>query len=151
LLCAAIDSQLGRCNSLNLFAIIRRNIMSDFNFNNQLFTELTSEQASTVEGGLTVQLLQLRCLEAGGGSDQVFAEFNGVRSPNQPVFMRKNSVANFAASGSGSSVRVRLRDRSNNNASLGSFRVSTITGRNTQREFISGDGSRYEVSFRAPF
>jgi hypothetical protein len=119
--------------------------------NDQLFTDITSEQASIVEGGLTVQLLQLRCVEAGGGSDEVFAEFNGVRSLNQPVFMRKNSVANFAASGSGSSVLVRLRDRSNNNASLGSFRVRSITGKNPQKRFISGNGSRYEVTFNAPF
>jgi hypothetical protein len=125
--------------------------MSDFNSNKQLFTELTSEQAAIVEGGVTVQLLQLRCVEAGGGSDEVFAEFNGVRSLNPPVFMRKGSVANFAASGSGSSVRVRLRDRSNGNASLGSFRVSSITGKNPQRKFISGNGSRYEVTFNAPF
>jgi hypothetical protein len=117
----------------------------------QLFTEVSPEQAAIVEGGLTVQLLQLRCLEAGGGSDEVFAEFNGVRSLNRPIFMRKNSAVNFPGSGSGSSVTVRLRDKSNNNASLGRFRVSTITGRNTQKAFISGDGSRYEVSFRAPF
>lgn len=125
--------------------------MSDFNSNDPLFTDITSEQAAIVEGGLTVQLLQLRCLEAGGGSDEVFAEFNDVRSLNRPIFMRKGSVANFGASGSGSSVRVRLRDRSNGNASLGSFRVSRITGKTPQTRSISGNGSRYQVTFNAPF
>lgn len=125
--------------------------MSDFNSNGQLFTDITPEQAAIVEGGLTVQLLQLRCVEAGGGSDEVFAEFNGVRSLNRPVFMRKGSVANFAASGSGSSVIVRLRDKSNGNASLGSFRVSRTTGKNQQVRFLSGNGSRYELTFNAPF
>lgn len=118
--------------------------------NEQLFTEVSPEQASIVEGGLRVQLLQLRCLEAGGGSDQVFAEFNGTAS-GSTVFMQRNSVANFARSGTGSSVVVRLRDRSNNNAFLGGFRVSTVTGKNTQRKIIGANGSRYEVTFNAPF
>jgi hypothetical protein len=118
----------------------------------QLFTEVSPEQAAIVEGGLRVQLLQLRCLEAGGGSDQVFATFNGVdTSLGRTKFMRKGSVANFSQSGdSGAPVRVRLRDKSNGNASLGSFVVSGING-NPQKRTISGNGSRYEVSFTAPF
>ncbi|MBI4781735.1 MAG: hypothetical protein HY785_10435 [Oscillatoriophycideae cyanobacterium NC_groundwater_1537_Pr4_S-0.65um_50_18] len=120
--------------------------------NDQFFTEVSPEQAAVVEGGLRVQLLQLRCLEAGGGSDQVFAEFNGVRSGfGRTQFMRRNFVANFTeAGGSGSSVRVRLRDASNGNASLGSFRVSS-TVKNSRTQVISGNGSRYEVTFNAPF
>lgn len=118
--------------------------------NDQLFTEVSPEQAAIVEGGLRVQLLQLRCLKAGGGSDQVFAEFNGARSGFGTQFMRTNSVANFAeAGGSGSSVRVRLRD-ANNNRSLGSFVVSSTT-RNSQTKRISGNGSTYDVTFNAPF
>lgn len=120
--------------------------------NEQLFTEVSSEQAAVVEGGLRVQLLQLRCLEAGGGSDQVFAEFNGVRSGfGRTKFMRKGSVANFAEAGdSNSGIRVRLRDASNGNRSLGSFFVSGIV-RNSQTRTIVGNGSRYEVTFNAPF
>ena len=120
--------------------------------NDQLFTEVTPEQAAVVEGGLRVQLLQLRCLQAGGGSDRVFAEFNGVRSGSgRTQFMQTNSVANFAeAGGSGSSVRVRLRDQSNRNASLGSFIVSSTTGNSVTRR-ISGNGSTYDVTFNAPF
>lgn len=120
--------------------------------NDQLFTEISSEQAAVVEGGLRVQLLQLRCLEAGGGSDQVFAEFNGVdTSFGRTKFMRKGFVANFTQSGdSGAPVRVRLRDRSNGNASLGSFLVSSRV-KNSQTRTISNNGSRYEVTFNAPF
>lgn len=120
--------------------------------NDQLFTEITPEQASVVEGGLRVQLLQLRCLEAGGGSDQVFAEFNGVNNSfGRTQFMRRGFVANFTQSGgSGSSVRVRLRDKGNRNVSLGSFTVSG-TVRNSTTRTISGNGSRYEVTFNAPF
>lgn len=120
--------------------------------NDQLFTEVTPEQAAVVEGGLRVQLLRLRCVQAGGGSDQVFAEFNGVRSGfGRTQFMQANSVANFAeAGGSGSPVRVRLRDQSNRNASLGSFLVSSTT-RNSVTRRISGNGSTYDVTFNAPF
>ncbi|MBW4515812.1 MAG: hypothetical protein KME11_11355 [Timaviella obliquedivisa GSE-PSE-MK23-08B] len=118
----------------------------------QLFTEVLPEQAAIVEGGLRVQLLQLRCLEAGGGSDRVFATFNGTdTSFGATKTMRKGSVANFSqAGGSGAKVTVRLRDKSNNNASLGSFVVSGING-NSQKRTISGNGSRYEVTFTAPF
>ena len=119
---------------------------------NELFTEVSPEQAAIVEGGLRVQLLQLRCLEAGGGSDQVFATFNNVdTSFGRTKFMRRDSVANFTQSGdSNSSIRVRLRDKSNNNALLGSFSVSG-TVKNSQKRIISGNGSRYEVTFNAPF
>jgi hypothetical protein len=135
---------MARSNQSNSIAL------SDIN--DQLFTEVSSEQAAVVEGGLRVQLLQLRCLQAGGGSDRVFAEFNGVRSGfGRTQFMRANSVANFAeAGGSGSSVRVRLRDQSNGNASLGSFIVSSTT-RNSVTRRISGNGSTYDVTFNAPF
>lgn len=121
--------------------------------NDQLFAELTSEQAATVEGGLRVQLLQLRCLKAGGGVDEVFAEFNGVRGGfgKRTQRMVTGSVANFTESGDGRApMRVRLRDASNGNASLGSFVVSGING-NLQTREISGNGSRYQVSFNAPF
>lgn len=122
--------------------------------NDQLFTEVTPEQSSVVEGGLRVQLLSIRCLEAGGGSDQVFAQFNGVNGSvgGASTFMRKGFFANFsqAGGGSASSVLVRLRDKSNGNASLGSFTVSSKV-RNSQTRVISGNGSRYEVTFNAPF
>jgi hypothetical protein len=120
--------------------------------NDQLFSDILPEQAAIVEGGLRVQLLLLRCLQAGGGSDQVFATFNGVdTSFGRTKFMRKGFVANFSQSGnSGAPVRVRLRDKSNGNASLGSFLVTGING-NSQTRTISGNGSRYEVTFNAPF
>lgn len=119
----------------------------------QLFTEISPEQAAIVEGGLRVQLLSLRCSEASGGSDQVFATFDGVRSPGggQTVFMRKGSFANFAeAGGSDNSVIVRLRDKSDGNLLVGSFTVSS-TSRNIQTRTVSRNGSKYEVSFRASF
>jgi hypothetical protein len=119
--------------------------------NDQLFTELSPEQAAIVEGGVQfVSVLTIRALEAGGGSDSVFATFNGNdTSLGRRKFMRKNSVANLGQSSGTLSgpIRVRLRDASDNNRSLGSFLVSNST--KNGRATISGNGSKYEVSFSA--
>ncbi|MBD3885306.1 hypothetical protein IFO70_26610 [Phormidium tenue FACHB-886] len=99
---------------------------------------------------MRVQLLTLFCDQAGGGSDQVFPEFDGVRSGSgRTTFMRQGSVANFGeAGGSDSSIRVRLRDASNRNASLGTFTVSSRVS-SPQTKSISGNGSKYRVTFTA--
>jgi hypothetical protein len=124
----------------------------------QLFTELSTEQAAVVEGGLSqVQILSVRCIKAGAdsdGTDEVFASFNGADSNfGRPISMRTGSVANFGQSGgSGSSIRVQLfdKDGSNRNAAdlLGSFTVRGAVG-NPQTRRISGSGSTYEVTFTA--
>jgi hypothetical protein len=63
--------------------------------NDQLFTSLSPEQAAIVEGGVQfVTVGTIRCLEAGGGSDRVFAEFNGIKTNlGRTERMVKNSVA----------------------------------------------------------
>jgi hypothetical protein len=124
----------------------------------QLFTELSTEQAAVVEGGLSqVQILTVRCVKAGAdsdGTDEVFASFNGTDSNfGRPITMRTGSVANFGQSGgSGNSIRVALfdKDGSNRNSAdfLGGFTVSSAV-RNPQTRRISGSGSTYEVTFRA--
>ncbi|RUT08336.1 hypothetical protein DSM106972_015040 [Dulcicalothrix desertica PCC 7102] len=126
--------------------------------NTELFTELSTEQAAVVEGGLNqVQILTVRCIKAGAdsdGTDEVFASFNGTDSNfGRPISMRTGSVANFGQSGgSGNSIQVALFDKDGSNRGaadlLGSFRVSSPV-RNPQTRRISGNGSTYEVTFRA--
>jgi hypothetical protein len=130
--------------------LYQRTTMSDFNPNESLFTDLTPEQAAIVEGGLQFQSLQLRCLKAGDGSDQLVAELNGVKSLG-PRVMRRGSVANFLQNGnSGAPIKVQLRDQSDGNASLGRFNVLGTSDKPQKRSLkriISGNGSRYEVIF----
>jgi hypothetical protein len=129
----------------------------------RLFTEVTSEQAATIEGGLQVQVIQIKCLKAGAdsdSSDEVFVSYNGVdagtlNGPDltfgRPLSMRTNSVVNVASSASANgSIRVEFFDKDGSNRaaadSLGGFTVSS-SGNKTQQ--ISGSRSRYEVSFNA--
>jgi hypothetical protein len=125
----------------------------------QLFTEITPEQAAIVEGGLQrISLGILRSIRSGAdsdGSDEVYATFNGqVPLGTRTQSMRTGSVANFTAGSnvSGSSVTVSLFDQDGirpnpaNDDFLGSFRVSR-PGSGERR--VSGSGSEYTVTFSA--
>lgn len=135
---------MAHSNSINLIALSE--------INEQLFSEVSPEQAAIVEGGLRVQLLSLRCLAAGGGSDQVFATFNGVRG-SLTQSMVKGSVANFGdAGGSSSRVKVRFFDESNGNAFVGGFNADArVSQGNPRSVIIVGNGSRYQVTYIEKF
>lgn len=135
--------------------------LANFSANNeQLFTELTPQQAAIVEGGLQrITLLQLRSIKSAAdsdGTDEVYATFNGqvplgTRSTSISTGVTTNKFAQgFNLSGA-SSVRVRLFDQDGslggtNDDPLGSFSVSS-PGNGTRR--VSGSGSEYEVSYSA--
>ncbi|MBW4464566.1 MAG: hypothetical protein KME07_03875 [Pegethrix bostrychoides GSE-TBD4-15B] len=130
------------------------------NLNDQLFTEISSEQAAMVEGGLQVVLTSIRSIQAGGGSDQVFASFNGrsadvLNGPDltfsRPKFMTAGAFANIftkGTSGPGVSMVVRLRDKSapQGKNSLGGF---TVREPGSGKRVFQLNGSRYEVGFLA--
>ena len=126
----------------------------------QLFTEVTPEQAAIVEGGLqNVTLGTLRSIRSAAdgatGTDEVFAVINGTRVRFQnPQSMQTGSVANFGAGANFSNtspVTVSLFDKDGSNQAdadfLGSFTISNGTTSGTRR--VSGSGSTYEVSFTA--
>jgi hypothetical protein len=130
----------------------------------QLFTDVSPEQAAIVEGGLQqVTLTFLRCVKAGAdrdGTDEVFATFNGVRAGlsngsdltfSNPKSMRANATANIATTGrssNGGSIRVALFDKdSTKNDLLGGFTVSSATRNGTRT--IKENGSEYQVGFSA--
>jgi hypothetical protein len=130
------------------------------NQHEQLFTEITPEQAAIVEGGIrNVTIGTIRSIKSGadgaGGSDEVFAVINGtrVRFVN-PQSMSTGFVANFGAGANFSNtspVTVSLFDQDGSNQAnadfLGSFTVSNGTTSGTRR--VSGSGSTYDVSFTA--
>ncbi len=128
----------------------------------QLFTEVSAEQAAVVEGGLRVQLSFIRAIRAGadgsGRDDDLYVSYNGVNAGalngpdltrNRPKRMRTGQVSNIATSATANgSIRVRLFDRDESSADdlIGSFTVSAA-GQGTRR--LTGGGSDYEISFNA--
>ena len=129
------------------------------NLGSQLFTDITAQQAAIVEGGTRqVTVTTIRCLEAGNGSDRVFATFNGQNNSfGRTITMRRGSVANLGQSSnfnsSNGSITVRLRDSIGGTPplalTLGSFTLPSGTPPSSGTRTISGSGSRYEVSFSA--
>ncbi len=128
--------------------------------NQQLFTEISPEQAAMVEGGLQVQLASIRCKRANGGSDDVFVSFNGIAAnaengadltPGNPKRMVAGSFANIFTIGRGTNaVVVRLRDKSitQGSNSLGGFTVRGPSGGLKTQPFQL-NGSSYEITYRA--
>ncbi len=136
----------------------------------QLFTEVTPEQAAIVEGGLRVQLTQLTCLQAGadgGGSEEVWVSYltdkppavpaNAVNGPDvtlaSPTSMSAGSVKNISSlsSSSNSGVTVNFFDKDGSTEIGSDFLGQFFVGRagSNQSRTISGSGSTYRVTFNA--
>ncbi len=109
-----------------------------------LFTELTVDQAQMLEGGKRIDILLVRCIQAGDGSDNLSFTING-QKVGSTFFMRNNGVANVGASANfDGSARVRLLD---GGSRMTSFSASSNTnGSQTLR--VSGGGSIYDVTFK---
>ncbi|MBI4781736.1 MAG: hypothetical protein HY785_10440 [Oscillatoriophycideae cyanobacterium NC_groundwater_1537_Pr4_S-0.65um_50_18] len=144
-----------------MFRSHRSNLIALAEINDQLFTEVSTEQAAVVEGGLQVVLTSIRCIRAGGGSDQVFASFNGnaasvLNGPDltasRPKVMTAGASSNIFTKGIGTNpaigVVVRLRDKSapQGKTSLGGF---TIRQPGSGKRAFQLNGSSYEVGFLA--
>jgi hypothetical protein len=109
-----------------------------------LFTELTADQAQMLEGGERIDILTVRCIQAGNGSDNL--SFNIDRRNvmfGRTLSMRAGSVANAGVSANVSGIpRVSLFD---GGISLGGFNAS---GNGQQTRRVSGGGSTYDVTYR---
>jgi hypothetical protein len=117
----------------------------------QLFTEITPEQAETVEGGKRIDILTIRCIKSSESADELFFVINGTRQLfGTPISMQSGGVANAGVSANfNGTANVGLFDQDGNNQAnadpLGSFSAST-NGTKTVR--VSGSGATYEVTFK---
>ncbi|PSB57832.1 hypothetical protein C7B77_07055 [Chamaesiphon polymorphus CCALA 037] len=114
-----------------------------------LFTELTADQAQMLEGGSRISILFVRCIQAGGGSDNLSFDINRERqNSGSPLFMRASSVANVGIGANfNGTANVNLFDsHSRVRVPIGGFFDSTPTRSKTVR--VSGGGSIYEVTYK---
>ncbi len=137
------------------------------NLNDQLFTEVSSEQAAVVEGGLQVLLTSIRSIRsvADGvdGTDDLFIRYgrNGdasaVNGPDltfaRPKGMKTGNFANISTGSSRSgAVDVELFDKDGGSRRqlIGRFNVSRA-GRGTRTVSAANGsfGSIYEITFNA--
>jgi hypothetical protein len=118
-----------------------------------LFTELTVAQAEMLEGGKRLDILQVRCIQAGGGSDNLSFDINRERqNSGRPIFMQANSVANagIGANFNGTANVSLFDSHSRVRIPIGGFSDSTVSDR-SKTVRVSGGGSIYEVTYRIPF
>lgn len=120
----------------------------------QLFTELTPEQAATVEGGLFLLIDKIQCIKADAdliGKDETYLTVNGSKiwGPKKMGSGQTRTVNKGLDVGKSGVVRGFDDDFwLNNDDYLGGFTVSSATnGQKVAR--ISGSGSKYDVYYRA--
>jgi hypothetical protein len=127
-----------------------------------LFTELTTDQAQMLEGGKRIDILQVRCIQAGadgGDFEELFFTINGQNFRlGNPISMKAGSVANGGVGVSffNGTANVSLFDKDGSGTFgnptagadfVGGFSASSNTnGSQTRR--VSGSGSIYEVTYR---
>jgi hypothetical protein len=118
-----------------------------------LFTNLTADQAQMLEGGKRIDILTVRCIQAGadraGTPDELFFTING-QDPSfgRTISMQTGGVANVGLSANfNGTANVSLfdKDTSSSNDFMGGFSTSS-NGQQTRR--VSGSGSTYEVTYR---
>jgi hypothetical protein len=113
-----------------------------------LFTELTADQAQMLEGGKRINILQVRCIQAGGGSDNLSFDINRERqNSGRTIFMRTDSVANvgIGVNFNGTANVILFDNHTRVRRPVGSFSASS-NGQQTQR--VSGGGSTYDVTYQ---
>ena len=127
-----------------------------FEIPESLCSDLSDEQASTVQGGLTVNVTGIQAIKADADTgwwwkdDDVYMTINGRKvygnqSFKTGTFRKLNVSRNVGATG-----RIQLFDDDNvftGDDSLGGFTVSKPTKDGRAR--ISGSGSIYDVYYRA--
>ncbi|MBW4464568.1 MAG: hypothetical protein KME07_03885 [Pegethrix bostrychoides GSE-TBD4-15B] len=136
------------------------------NLNDQLFTEISSEQAAVIEGGLQVLLTSIRSIrsvaDGVGGTDDLFIRYgrngdaNAVNGPDltfaRPKGMKTGNFANISTGSSRSgAVDVELFDKDGSSRQLiGRFSISRA-GRGTRTVSAANGsfGSIYEITFNA--
>ncbi|WP_088889246.1 hypothetical protein [Leptolyngbya ohadii] len=140
--------------------------MSDFNLDNSLFTDIPSEQAAIVEGGLTLAVHSIQCLKAGadgffGGKDDTyitsadsgFIEAPGATATGVMSMDSGNSrTVNRTWRNFKSSLRIDLFDLDgnfgNSDDHMGGFTANSTGGQIFSKR-VSGSGSRYRIFYSA--
>jgi len=127
------------------------------NQHEQLFAELTPDQASVIEGGKTLFIQKIQCVKAGAddifsGGDDVYITVNGLFGLVGSMSSGKTNTVNFSFSFDGD-ARVELFDEDGANIagtdddSLGGFTATNPTSGIVSKQ-VSGSGSRYNVFYR---
>ncbi|WP_373538745.1 hypothetical protein [Chamaesiphon sp.] len=113
-----------------------------------LFTELTADQAQMLEGGKRINILLVRCIKAGNGSDKLFFTINGENVMfGRTLSMQAGSVANVGVGANfDGKAFVGLFDKNSSSSSVGSFGSTNNNGTRTRQ--VSGGGSLYEVTYQ---
>lgn len=127
--------------------------MKDFQ-HEQLFTELTPEEAAVIDGGRRVTLNKVKCIKSGAdgwlNSDDLFIKIGedrvwGPRSIDDGDIKELNNIGrDFSGS---ITVSLRDQDPGNPDDALGSFNVSRVTN-GWKTATVSGSDSKYEVTYK---
>lgn len=121
----------------------------------QLFTELTSEEGAVIEGGATLYLYKATAINAGAdpgwfNGDDVYARINGdkTRKTND---VDRGETANFykfkTFSGTASINLFDDDSWGNPDDYLGGFTVNSTSTNGFKTKRISGGGSTYDVTY----
>ncbi len=121
--------------------------------NEQLFTELTPEQAAIVEGGLFIHIEKIHAIKAGADTlskDDTYIKINGEKLWGEKSFgTGQERDVNRGLSVDSSFARVTLFDEDwGNDDYLGGFTARNTNG-SLRRAQVSGSGSTYDVYYRA--
>ncbi|MDJ0621169.1 MAG: hypothetical protein QNJ63_31280 [Calothrix sp. MO_192.B10] len=127
---------------------------SDLSFvdEEQLFTELTSEEAAVIEGGLTLKLYWIKALKANAdwgrlNRDDTYIRVNGrtVWGVKKMKSGQTRSINKFVDFNRSASIQLFDRDPGKDDF-MGGFTVSKPTGRRLTG-FAWGSGSTYALNY----
>ena len=117
-----------------------------------LLTELTDEQAATVEGGLFVLITGLQAIKAGAdwiGNDDTYLTVDGKKIWGSQDFSTGTYRSVNRGLDVGSIGRIDLFDADpGRDDNMGGFTVSSATN-GVARARVSGSGSTYDVYYQA--
>lgn len=125
--------------------------------NHELFTELSSDQAATVEGGLTVTITKIQCLKAGadgflGGGDDLYVKGDGGFLHGRTFGMKSAQTRTinlkFFSSRNAAAIDLFDSDTSSQDDFLGGFSANSTGGQVFSKQ-VSGSGSRYRIFYSA--
>lgn len=122
--------------------------------NQQMFAEITPQQAETVEGGAFLLINSIQAIKAGAdlvGKDEAYITVNGGRIFG-PKGMDSGDSANVNRGlGFDGSARIELFDEdgffNGSDDNMGGFTVSGATNGQVRRR-VSGSGSTYDVFYQ---
>ena len=139
----------------------KEKIISNFDLSlvdeEQLFTELTSEEAAVIEGGLTLHLQSIKAIRVGADSgsrfswqrkkDEAYLRVNqrtvwGVKKMKRG---QESSIQKLVNIGESAVIQLFDQDRYNRDDPMG---LLYINQRGNFRRYMQGSGSLYALTFR---